>query len=241
MSNGNSDIEPRSPNNVQSDSAYGIDSDDTKPIATGVAYTSEYTNGLNPTKEESTGVVSADSSGFADGPTYSRVNAPTQGSVETNSKFCTNTTNVTDSLEPQSRILVWTAADKESTLRAATDCIQYLSRHKKAISQPGFLDDLAYTLSCRRTNFNWRSFATVHGSEQLMRLDIAKPSRSIGHLCIIFAFTGQGAQYRCMGLQLLAYSAFHTVLKEIDDILLKLGCKWTVLGESKYRVLGNQS
>lgn len=48
----------------------------------------------------------------------------------------------------------------------------------------------------------------------------------------IFAFTGQGAQYKKMGIELLHWSAFRESLERFDASLKQLGCDWSVLGTS---------
>ncbi|RMZ82570.1 hypothetical protein DV738_g1477, partial [Chaetothyriales sp. CBS 135597] len=97
------------------------------------------------------------------------------------------------------------------------------------------LRDLAYTLSCRRTQFSTRSFAVVQQGrvkESLLLKDMAAHKALLSKpLRLAFVFTGQGAQWPQMGLELM--ESFPTYLKSIrdmDDILHSFhGCpNWSI-------------
>jgi acyl transferase domain-containing protein len=106
---------------------------------------------------------------------------------------------------------------------------------KKDLAGPdeGLTQDLAYTLSCRRTHHDWRSYAIVDSNIDLkdLKRHMSKPVRVKKHAGITFAFTGQGAQYKRMGLQLLPYPEFRETLLSCDSIYQQLGCSWSLLGE----------
>jgi acyl transferase domain-containing protein len=95
------------------------------------------------------------------------------------------------------------------------------------------LDRLAYTLSARRSHLLWRSFALLgsHASTQIQDIVISNPQRSSAQTGIAFVFTGQGAQYAGMGLDLIQYPVFRDILSQINDVFTSLGCSWDLFGE----------
>lgn len=130
-------------------------------------------------------------------------------------------------------ILPLSAADSDGTKRQAEALQSFLASQS---SDSGFLSDLAYTLSSRRSLLNFRSFAIVSsvadGAEHLA--EAASPSvfsstSSAPDLC--FVFTGQGAQYARMGTGLLGYNVFRQSLEDCDAYLKTLGSTWSVLEE----------
>lgn len=48
---------------------------------------------------------------------------------------------------------------------------------------------------------------------------------------LAFVFTGQGAQWARMGMQLMDFPLFQQVIQEANDVLLSLGATWSLIGE----------
>ncbi|KAF2179436.1 hypothetical protein K469DRAFT_596142 [Zopfia rhizophila CBS 207.26] len=135
---------------------------------------------------------------------------------------------------PISELLIWTAADEAAVLRTTDEYAQHLSDTLSRNPLPdGYCKDLSYTLSCRRSRFGWRSFAVIDSSGSLADLKplVSKPNRASKNTRIAFVFTGQGAQYKDMGVQLLEYPTFRKTLIACDDVLFKMGCEWTIFKE----------
>jgi acyl transferase domain-containing protein len=148
-------------------------------------------------------------------------------------------TNILDPLKslPRPKLLVWSTADAAALERMTEDYRGYYHTH--VANRNGKLDRLAYTLAARRTTMLWRTFAVVDPTDQPTAklpdsddepyLPIAKRSRaSTEEMAVTFAFTGQGAQYVGMGMELLSYPVFEESLKLSDEILAKLGCEWSI-------------
>jgi acyl transferase domain-containing protein len=101
------------------------------------------------------------------------------------------------------------------------------------------LPDLAYTLSQRRTAFEWRSFIVAKSREEAsvnLQNDLVKYKRSKNKAACAFIFTGQGAQWHAMGRELSAAPLFYSALQRADRHLKTLGCSWSAaeeLGRSK--------
>lgn len=151
-----------------------------------------------------------------------------EGGAKVNGTYKTATTNGHRSAP---KLLVWSAADR--------DTIQHVSQAYKdyCVSEidednSTKLDRLAYTLAERRSSLSWRSFAVVDATEAASGLLESRPVRSSREkLGIAWVFTGQGAQYPGMGLELMEhYQVFKDSLLKSDDFLAKLGCTWSLFG-----------
>ncbi|KAI1410735.1 hypothetical protein F5Y13DRAFT_201943 [Hypoxylon sp. FL1857] len=127
------------------------------------------------------------------------------------------------------RLLVWTAADEES-LRSMTENYQQFFIPKIKGSM-GKYDRLAFTLATHRTRMLWRAFALINMNDQDQALTISNPIRASSETGLALVFTGQGAQYVDMGLELLQYSVYKQTLLEVDSIYASLGCKWSLFYE----------
>ncbi|KAI1460694.1 hypothetical protein F4805DRAFT_372476 [Annulohypoxylon moriforme] len=128
-------------------------------------------------------------------------------------------------------VLVLSANDAQS-LKAN---IQALGNHLINPRVKVSLDDLAYTLSERRTRLWHRAFITTKNTELDEKPDawyLAKKSAvapSFG-----FIFTGQGAQWPQMGKDLLQYFPWtRKILEELDDVLQSLQSppSWSLVKE----------
>ena len=133
----------------------------------------------------------------------------------------------------QAKLLVWSAADETGIFRATNLHHNHFLKHSQEIvSNDPYLEDLAYTLGSRRSQLPWRSFAVVDSPNTLLNITncMSKAHRVSEHRAIAFVFTGQGAQYRGMGKELLCYPIFENTLRSIDDIYRTFGCQWSLLG-----------
>lgn len=99
----------------------------------------------------------------------------------------------------------------------------------------GFMSDLAFTLSERRTMFSHRiAFAAGNIQELIERLQSSqapKTKRVSRKESVAFVFTGQGAQYCGMSKGLLSYEAFSESLLRSHVILASQGCQWNLIEE----------
>ena len=133
----------------------------------------------------------------------------------------------------QPRLLVWSAADERGATRLTNSYQKYfLEASPECFEGNSYLKSLVYTLACRRSSLPWKSFALVNSVSGLRNLKglISRPARSSEQLGIGFIFTGQGAQYSGMGIDLLPYPIFENTLRSFDVALRDLGCEWSVFG-----------
>ncbi|EUC45778.1 hypothetical protein COCMIDRAFT_5016 [Bipolaris oryzae ATCC 44560] len=112
--------------------------------------------------------------------------------------------------------------------------IQTLVKHlqERGMSrQAGFLDDLAFTLNERRTNFIWRASVVAASLKELIGA-LSRPtkfSRSLKSPTLGFVFTGQGAQWCGMAKELLeVYPVFKTTIRRIGKYLHSIGAPFNV-------------
>lgn len=128
------------------------------------------------------------------------------------------------------RLFTTSARSEYSLQHAVNDLREYLERH----DQPN-LDDVSYTLTSRRSNFQWRSSVVARDLESLLTslknnsIDLVKtPSR----IANVLVFTGQGAQWARMGYDLmLASQAFSKSIELSDKFLQILGGEWSLVEE----------
>lgn len=136
--------------------------------------------------------------------------------------------NGTDSSHFQ--LLVFSARDEAALKRVHQ---QYSNYYDGSIfSSLESLQSLAYTLAARRSMMTMRSFTVADAklpstSIGLPKLDCVRSSAET-QLC--FIFTGQGAQYAKMGLELMQYSVFKSVLTEVNSAFQALGAEWSLFG-----------
>ncbi|CAN9081152.1 unnamed protein product [Alternaria alternata] len=152
----------------------------------------------------------------------------TQGSEKTDGN------TVSDGTSPNYRqILIFTARDEAALKRIHQQYAEYYDR--SIAGAPRMLDDLAYTLAARRNTMAMRSF-TVAGSDSSsssLGLPNLNCVRSSGEPQLCFVFTGQGAQYAKMGLELIDYPVFKDVLTQADRVFQSTRAEWSLFDEMK--------
>ncbi|KAG9239274.1 hypothetical protein BJ875DRAFT_525239 [Amylocarpus encephaloides] len=163
------------------------------------------------------------SSGFPNGHTNGLTNVQVNGNINRHSN------GINGHLNPsRHHFLLPFSAHNEQTLKKNIEALSD-QVHKYDLL------DLAYTLSCRRSKLSNRTYAvvsndTVSNSLNVESLVISK-AMGLRNLELGFVFTGQGAQWSQMGLNLM--ESFPTYLKSIrnlDQTLAKLSeaPSWTI-------------
>ncbi|KAI0101308.1 putative polyketide synthase [Nemania sp. FL0031] len=119
------------------------------------------------------------------------------------------------------KVLVWSAKNEEALKRTTKNYAAYMES-----STPN-LDQIAYTLAVKRNRLTWRSFAVLKADTPGLppKLPSIRSSRDVG---LAFIFTGQGAQYAGMGLELLTYPAFRSTLETANAVFQALGATWSL-------------
>ncbi len=79
----------------------------------------------------------------------------------------------------------------------------------------------------------WKSFAVVESLHEIHSLEsrLSPAVRTIANPSLSFVFTGQGAQWAKMGQGLLCFPEFSKSLRQAEEYLLTLGCRWRLREE----------
>ncbi len=159
----------------------------------------------------------------------------------------TNTSSLKKEFEPllnipKKRVFVWSASDEAGTRRLFETYCQFLNTNKITRPEDHYLDDLAYTLAKKRTLFPYRSYVQAANLSELVgnlsaEGRLLKSLRAKDVTNIGFIFTGQGAQWARMGLELLQYPSFRASFEAADGFIKLLGSPWGLLGEWNSQLL----
>lgn len=139
--------------------------------------------------------------------------------------------------EPRSRLFVWSTSDENGIRRLFDTFREFLSSPDISKVEDTYLDDLAYTLAKKRTLFPYRSYVQAATLSELANglgdgAGALKPLRTKASTNLGFVFTGQGAQWARMGVELLQYPVFRRSFDEADAYLKTLSSPWSLLGIS---------
>ncbi|PVH73919.1 ketoacyl-synt-domain-containing protein [Cadophora sp. DSE1049] len=137
------------------------------------------------------------------------------------------------------RLFLLSSHDGLSYKRVVQQLKDYLeAMHSKVLFQldeDNLLNDLAFTLGCRRSSLKWKSHvvaSTIQNFVEALSIPAVEPIKPSGKGRIAFVFTGQGAQWARMGSELLEYPIFKESLETADTYLRDaLGADWSVVAE----------
>ena len=142
----------------------------------------------------------------------------------------------TEGIKPatKSHVFVLSANDRESLSKTTALIAEYVNERPVYLF-PDLLKSLAFTLGQRRTLLPWKvaTHAADHDDliETLKDVTLA-PTWSVKQPRIGFVFTGQGAQWPEMGIQLYhAYPIYALAIQKADQILRRLGASWSLIAE----------
>lgn len=155
--------------------------------------------------------------------------------------------------DEKKRIFTFSAHDQAGIKRVCDSLVKYIQNVRLENptwsidkDEPEYLAKLAHTLSTARSSLGWKASCTASSLSQLQeQLELAaqsgeassalKTSRSSGTSSearrIAFVFTGQGAQWAGMGIQLLSRPVFRDSVAKSAAILQSLGCPWDPVEE----------
>ena len=141
--------------------------------------------------------------------------------------------NVASYQTNRARAFIFTHRTKTGVLRVAQDVKDWMEGRPQTV-ELHLLDDLANTLGSHRTRFGWRLDVTAASREELqdaLSPQHLEPRKALNDPRIGFIFTGQGAQWYAMGIELIdRYEAFRSILVSADAHFKGLGASWSLLG-----------
>ncbi|KAH9863177.1 hypothetical protein IAQ61_009454 [Plenodomus lingam] len=129
------------------------------------------------------------------------------------------------------RLFVISASTEKALLSRTEDLNQWLKSHQTSTK---VLHDLSYTLAVHRSALPYRKAIVASTTEELVaELEVPRPSRkTVSQAPITFVFSGQGAQWHAMGLELIRSShLFQQSMAEMEDTLRRQGCQWSLVEE----------
>lgn len=132
-----------------------------------------------------------------------------------------------------SQLFVLSTNDQEGVPRMRDALEGYLaskSRENSVAANERLLSDLSHTLAAKRTHHAWRAFTIADSPSALKDTLKGMPSatRIKSQPRLAFVFTGQGAQWPAMGIELMAYPVFQQSILSADRYLNDLGCPWSL-------------
>ena len=139
-------------------------------------------------------------------------------------------------------LFVWSAQDKDGLKRVQNAVASYIESKAGAFEKGGqeaktFMSELAYTMNERRSHLQWKTYGTASSPEQLSAVltdetSAALTALSSRSLRIGFVFTGQGAQWPRMGMDLMIYHTFKESVMAADSYLREVcDCPWSAADE----------
>lgn len=150
-----------------------------------------------------------------------------------------------------SHLFVLTTQDKQGLSRVKDQLVEYIDTKLAELEDDSHEKDtlfrkLAYSLNEKRSRLQWKSYALASSLEELAEklkdeetpMTITQSSRvpRIG-----FVFTGQGAQWPRMGVELMVYKTFEESVKAADKYLREeCDCAWSAIDELEKGKLTSQ-
>jgi acyl transferase domain-containing protein len=149
-----------------------------------------------------------------------------------------------ESLQPDNvpaisyQLLVFSASDERGLERNMQSFAAHAQKMQAERNDPGYLQNLAYTLAIRRNHLPWRHALIVNSLSDLGNSTFpVTRRRALRNVTIGFVFTGQGAQFAQMGLGLLKYETFSASLQRCQIALRSLGCTWDLIGKCRIEAI----
>ncbi|KAK0758949.1 hypothetical protein N5P37_008436 [Trichoderma harzianum] len=142
----------------------------------------------------------------------------------------------TESPNKGSKVFVWSHQREDGFAKLASMWKRFILT-SKANRQQLSLDDLAFTLSSRRSRFSQRAAFVASNIDQLLEglreieLGSIRPVKALTDARTCFIFTGQGAQWARMGLELLSYPVFAESMRKAERELIRMGATWRLVDE----------
>lgn len=147
------------------------------------------------------------------------------------------------------RLFVFSSHDQAGIKRVCTSLVRHIQNVRLENptwtvdqGEPDYLSRLAHTLNTARSNLGWKGSCIASSLSQLQeQLELAacpgeartavRVSRTREEPRVAFVFTGQGAQWAGMGIQLLGRPVFRDSVAKSAAILHSLGCPWDPVDE----------
>lgn len=136
--------------------------------------------------------------------------------------------------DSQTHLFVFSAHEQKALSQMIQAYASYTGNQENAVH----MENLAYTLGCRRTKMQWRTSVVAQSPEDLvLKLTGLQPRDFIrtsedGATRVSFVFAGQGAQWFAMGRELLGFDIFlESIVAATSYLETYVGCRFNLLVE----------
>jgi acyl transferase domain-containing protein len=134
----------------------------------------------------------------------------------------------------RAQLYVFSGYDDEAITRVLSTQIGYIEAQK---SRQGFAANYSYTLFCRRSKMEKRTFVVAQSPEELSRgirtlqlADIHASRKDAPRIALVFC--GQGSQWHAMGLELMEVAVFRESIEAASCYVQdQLGCTYSLVDE----------
>ena len=145
-----------------------------------------------------------------------------------------SSSHTTPSKTTSRRLLALTSSDEQGIQRSLSAIEAHIKDLAAKDLTVSHLENILYTLCCRRSRLPWRAFGVLESSQDLIdgfKGVITSPVRASNPTGLVFVFTGQGAQWHTMGRELLKHDVFRRHIQAADAYLRLLGATWSLEGK----------
>ncbi|KAF2180797.1 KR domain-containing protein [Zopfia rhizophila CBS 207.26] len=140
--------------------------------------------------------------------------------------------------KPRKRLFTFSCHDQAGFKRLGSTLAEYLDEARPATtSDPEFLANFAHTLAAGRSGLSWKASCIADNATELREYisaalgDNATRTSTSSQPRIGFVFTGQGAQWAQMGVEMLQREVFSESVAKSATFLRALGCEWDPVTE----------
>ncbi|RSL51427.1 hypothetical protein CEP54_011402 [Fusarium duplospermum] len=188
------------------------------------------TNGVNGHAKEANGTNGTNGHVKESNGTNGHAEEAQPAQVKASESHVTNGANGNQAAAHGSQLFVLSARSEASLQSMVSNLRDWASSHADA----SYFPDLAYTLSTRRSQMQFRFSVAASSHEELIDLLSQKPriTKAMTTFLSVFLFTGQGAQWHAMGCELTMHQpVFRASMLRSDEILKQLGAEWSLIDE----------
>lgn len=135
----------------------------------------------------------------------------------------------------KTRLFVFSSHDQAGLKRIGNSLVEYIDGLGASASRPGYMADIAHTLATARSGLGWKASCFAENAVELRdcvsNLTGEHATRPIDSPRIALVFTGQGAQWPRMGIEMLTRPVFSESITKSAAYLTELGCDWNLPDE----------
>lgn len=156
-----------------------------------------------------------------------------QAHARNDSGFVSPVSDSSATVTPRSRVFLLSANDDRGLGRIGVALANHLEA-QSVFNEEELLDNLAYTLSERRSQFQYSAAIVAKGKADLetqLRKPASISSSRSSPPNVGFIFTGQGAQWWGMGRELLHYPVFKNTLSRCNEVIKSFRSDWSLMEE----------